>query len=85
MTKIPLKSKKWLKYIQNLKNEQNTHKKLKMTKIPSKTYKFTEIPLEPKKWPKYTWNIYNYQNRGLGYFGCFKGIFNKLKVLRVFQ
>ena len=38
MTKIPLKSK----------NDQNTPKTQKMTKIPSKPKKMTKIPLKPK-------------------------------------
>ena len=37
MTKIPQNPKKWPKYFRNLKNDQNTLKTKKMTKIPSKS------------------------------------------------
>ena len=52
MTKIPLKLKKWPKYYQNPKNDQNTPKTQKMTKISPK----------PKKWPKYYPKTKNDQN-----------------------
>ena len=47
MTKIPLKSKKWLKYSQNLKIDQNTPKPNKMIEIPPKWKKWPNTP-KPK-------------------------------------
>jgi len=53
MTEIPPKSKKWPKYPQNLKIDQNTpkpkegpkyHLNLKITKIPSKPEKWLNTP-----------------------------------------
>ena len=47
MTKIPPKLKKWPKYIQNLKNDQNTLKIQKMTKIPLKPKNYQNAPQNP--------------------------------------
>ena len=52
MTKIPLKLKKWLKYYQNPKNDQNTPPNLKNYQNTPKT----------KKLAKYLWNPKNDQN-----------------------
>ena len=49
MTKIPLKPKKFLKYHQNQKNDQNTPETQKITKIPSKPKNDKNTPPNPKK------------------------------------
>ena len=48
MTKILPKPKKWSKYPQNLKNDQNNPETQKITKIPLKPKKITNIPSKPK-------------------------------------
>ena len=59
MTKMSQKPLKWPKYHWNLKNDQNTIKTSKITKIPSKPLKITKIHSKPRKWPKYSQNLLN--------------------------
>ena len=52
ITKIPLKPKKWLKYLLNLYNGRNNPVTYKMTEIPPKPKNDQNTP-KPKKWSKH--------------------------------